>query len=142
MNESVKVNRDMKILSIDDSSEARAILRVLLRKIGFTNVVDANDGDQALQVIADHKYSQVELILADWNMPKLNGFELLKRLRGDARYKEIPFIMVTADSDREHVLLALKSGADNYILKPLSADLVLKKIAETLKKKEHPHSVV
>jgi len=135
MNNAVKVKHDLRILAIDDSSEARAILKHLLRKVGFTNIVDASDGIQALKILNDaHGESEIELILADWNMPLLNGFDLLRKIRADVRFESIPFIMVTALNEKDQVLLALKTGASNYLLKPISSDSLIKKIADTLKR--------
>ncbi|MCB1153573.1 MAG: response regulator [Deltaproteobacteria bacterium] len=121
----MQVNSEMKILVVDDFATMRRIVKDLLRQCGFTNIVEANDGSTALQMI----YSdQVELIISDWNMPKMTGLELLRAVRHDPITQHLPFLMITAEADAERVVQAIRSGVTNYIVKPFSADVLQKKL--------------
>ncbi len=118
-------DKNMPILIIDDYKTMLRIIKGLLQQIGFDNVDEATDGEMALQKINEKKYG---LIISDWNMEPMSGFELLKRLRSDERHKTIPFIMITAESKTENVVAAKQAGVNNYIIKPFNADTLKAKI--------------
>ncbi len=114
----------MKVLVVDDFATMRRIIRSALKQIGFTKIIEAEDGTDALREL---KREDIGLILADWNMPKMTGLDLLKAIRGDEGLKDIPFIMVTAEGQKDNVLEAVKSGVSNYIIKPFTPETLEKK---------------
>jgi two-component system, chemotaxis family, chemotaxis protein CheY len=122
----------MKILLVDDSGTMRHIERQILTELGLTDVKEAGDGAQALKEVELEKY---DLILMDWNMPKVTGLEALKRLKANPSHKEIPVVMITSESEKSHILDAIRAGAANYLLKPFSAETLKEKIAPFLVKK-------
>jgi len=115
----------MRALVVDDSSAMRAILRMALNKQGF-EVAEAKHGADALAVLAAP--GEFNLILIDWNMPVMNGFELLRRLRSDARYDRTQIMMVTTETGIEQMSEALSAGANDYIMKPFTFDVVADKL--------------
>jgi len=115
----------MPILIVDDYATMIRIIRNLLKQIGFNNVDDAADGTQALERIGKKKYS---LIISDWNMEPMTGYELLKQVRSSDDTARTPFIMVTAESKTENVIAAKKAGVNNYIVKPFNAQTLKGKI--------------
>lgn len=117
----------MKILVVDDFATMRRILKNILKQIGFTDLHEADDGSTALEELKRSKY---DLIIADWNMPKMTGIELLRAVRASDEYKDIPFLMVTAEAQKQNVIEAVKAGVSNYVVKPFTAD----QISEKLKK--------
>jgi len=122
----------MKVLVVDDFATMRRIIKNVLKQIGFTNILEANDGATALGVLKENK---VDLIISDWNMPQMNGLELLKTVRKDESTKAIPFVMVTAEAQKENVLQAVRAGVSNYIVKPFTADAVKEKLTQIFGKK-------
>jgi two-component system chemotaxis response regulator CheY len=112
------VNMSMEILIIDDYKTMLRIIRNLLKQLGFHNVDEAADGSAALQKLREKKY---DLIISDWNMEPMTGYELLKEVRADEQLKHVPFIMVTAESKTDNVIAAKKAGVNNYIVKPFNA---------------------
>jgi two-component system chemotaxis response regulator CheY len=115
----------MHALIVDDSSTMRAFLRSTLVKSGF-EVSEAHDGVEGLKILTQIERPDVALI--DWNMPKMDGFELLENLRARAEFDDMPIIMVTAQVDLTHIASALAAGANEYIMKPLTADILLNKL--------------
>ncbi|NDD13611.1 MAG: response regulator, partial [Betaproteobacteria bacterium] len=110
---------DTKILIVDDMERMRSLVREQIRSVGYSNFYEADNGEKALQVLAKNSSpTPFGLILCDWNMPVMNGLDFLKVLRSHASYRTLPFLMVTAEADRESVLAAIKAGASNYIVKP------------------------
>lgn len=121
----------MKILVVDDSSTMRRIIINCLKAIGQEEVIQAEDG-----VDAEMKLNQnpgVELILTDWNMPNKDGLSFLQSVRANEKYKGIPVVMITTESEKSNVVTALKAGANNYIVKPFSADTLKAKLDQILK---------
>ena len=116
---------NMKILVVDDFSTMRRINKSLLRQLGYTNIEEADDGSTALQRL---KQGDIDFVVSDWNMPKMEGIELLKAVRGDEKLKDTPFLMVTAESDKEKVVQAVKAGVNNYVVKPFTAETLKEKI--------------
>jgi len=115
----------MPILVVDDYNTMVRIIRNLLRQLGFTDVDDAADGSAALTKMHDRKYG---LIISDWNMEPMTGYELLKQVRSNPDISATPFIMITAESKTENVIAAKQAGADNYIIKPFNAETLKHKI--------------
>jgi two-component system, chemotaxis family, chemotaxis protein CheY len=119
------VNLSMPVLVVDDYSTMVRIIRNLLKQIGFEDVDDANDGATALAKMRARKYG---LVISDWNMEPMTGYELLKEVRADPALGQVPFIMVTAESKTENVIAAKKAGVNNYIVKPFNAQTLRTKI--------------
>ncbi len=109
----------MKVLVVDDFATMRKIVKNVLRQISIENVVEADNGKHALTVL---QTEPVDLIISDWMMPEMTGIEFLKVCKGDEEKKKIPFIMVTAEGQKDSVMEAIKSGVDNYIVKPFTPD--------------------
>ena len=119
------VKPNMPILVVDDYGTMVRIIRNLLRQLGFENVDDANDGESALQKMHNRNYG---LVISDWNMEPMTGYDLLKQVRADPMIGATPFIMVTAESKTENVIAAKKAGVNNYIVKPFNAETLRSKI--------------
>jgi two-component system chemotaxis response regulator CheY len=119
------MNPSMSVLVVDDSKLMTSIIRGLLQHLGFSDVDDANDGATALAKLRSKRYG---LVISDWNMEPMTGYQLLRELRDDPILKRIPFIMVTAESKTENVIAAKKAGVDNYIVKPFNAQTLKAKI--------------
>jgi two-component system chemotaxis response regulator CheY len=116
---------NIKILIVDDFATMRKILKNILKQIGFKNIIEADDGKSALKIL---KKESFDLILSDWNMPKISGLELLNSVRSDSKLKNIPFVMVTAEAQKDNILEAVKAGVNSYIVKPFTAETVGEKI--------------
>ena len=123
-------DKRMSVLVVDDYATMRKIVRQLLKQIGFSNVHEACDGAEALNLMRDGL--GFGLVISDWNMEPMTGLELLREVRADARLKDTPFIMVTAESKTENVVVAKQSGVSNYIVKPFNAETLRNKIASVL----------
>ena len=119
------VDLSMPILVVDDYQTMIRIIRNLLKQLGFEDVDDASDGSAALGKLKDKRYG---LVISDWNMEPMTGYELLKEVRADERLRTTPFIMVTAESKTENVIAAKKAGVNNYIVKPFNAATLKTKI--------------
>jgi two-component system chemotaxis response regulator CheY len=126
----MSVNKNLKILIVDDFATMRKVIRNLLKQGGFENVVEAEDGVAALKVLQSQK---VDFIISDWNMPNMSGLELLKAVRGADDLKELPFLMVTAEALKDNVVAAVKAGVSNYIVKPFTAEVLNEKIEKIVK---------
>lgn len=120
----------MKILSVDDSKLVRLYVKNAADVLGF-EFVEASNGKEALEVLA-HEEGKVDLILLDWHMPEMDGMTLLKELKSDERYRDIPVTMVTTEIERDNVLEAVEAGAKNYVMKPFTQDKLSAKILESL----------
>jgi two-component system chemotaxis response regulator CheY len=119
------VDLSMPILVVDDYNTMIRIIRNLLRQLGFEDIDDASDGSVALAKMRDKHYG---LVISDWNMEPMTGYELLKQVRSDPYLSATPFIMVTAESKTENVIAAKQAGVSNYIVKPFNADTLRNKI--------------
>jgi len=118
-------DKNMPVLIVDDYKTMLRIIRNLLKQIGFENVDEATDGAQALQCMRQKHYG---LVISDWNMQPMTGYQLLKEVRADAKLTGTPFIMVTAESKTENVVAAKQAGVNNYIVKPFNAQTLQKKM--------------
>ncbi len=121
----------MKVLVVDDFAAMRRILKNVFGQIGLTNILEADDGTTALDVLKDNK---IDLIVSDWNMPKMSGLDLLKSVRSNEDTKNTPFLKVTASSQKDDVLEAIQAGVSNYIVKPFTADTVKEKLTLIFRK--------
>jgi two-component system, chemotaxis family, chemotaxis protein CheY len=119
------MNLNIKILIVDDFATMRKIVRNVLKQIGFTNMIEADNGKTALKVL---NKEDVDLILCDWNMPEMAGIDLLKTLKSDDSLKGIPFVMVTAEAQKDNIIEAVKAGVRSYIVKPFTAETVSEKL--------------
>ena len=119
------VSRNMKILVVDDFSTMRRIVKNILHQLGFSNIEEAEDGKIALNRL---KQGGVEFVISDWNMPNMMGIDLLKQVRSDDGLKSLPFLMVTAESQKENVIEAVQAGVSNYIVKPFTAETLEQKL--------------
>lgn len=130
----MQTNNSFKVLIVDDHKTMLRILRNLLNQAGFEHIDEANDGQEALQMLTQHNYG---LILSDWNMMPMTGLQLLQFVRTDATYRHqnVPFIMITAEARPENVMEAKKAGVDNYIIKPFNAQTLEAKIIPVLGKR-------
>jgi two-component system chemotaxis response regulator CheY len=122
-------NIDKHVLVVDDYNTMRRILRNLLAQVGFSNVEEAEDGSAGLRKLRERSFG---LVISDWNMQPMSGFEFLKEVRADGQLKDTPFIMITAESKTENVVAAKAAGVSNYIVKPFNADTLKKKIEAVL----------
>ena len=118
-------DKNMKILVVDDFATMRRIIKNILTQLEYKNLVEADDGTTALDIL---KKEKVDLIISDWNMPKMTGIDLLKAIRADASTANIPFIMVTAEAQQDNIILAVKAKVSQYIVKPFTADTLAEKI--------------
>jgi two-component system chemotaxis response regulator CheY len=125
MENEMAVDLSMPVLLVDDYKTMIRIIRNLLKQLGFSDVDDAADGTEALEMLRKKKYG---LVISDWNMEPMTGYELLKEVRTDDSLARTPFIMVTAESKTENVIAANKAGVNNYIVKPFNAATLKSKI--------------
>lgn len=116
---------NMRVLIVDDFSTMRRIVRNILRQIGLNNVVEADDGTTAWDTLNREK---IDFIVSDWNMPKMTGIELLRKVRSSEEFADIPFLMVTAEAQQENIIEAVQAKVSNYIVKPFTADTMKQKI--------------
>jgi two-component system chemotaxis response regulator CheY len=119
------VDLSMPVLIVDDYNTMVRIIRNLLRQLGFEHIDDASDGSQALAKMRERQYG---LVISDWNMEPMTGYDLLQQVRSDPGLSTTPFIMVTAESKTENVIAAKKAGVSNYIVKPFNAQTLKSKI--------------
>ncbi len=123
------VEKSMPILIVDDYKTMLRIIRNLLKQLGFDNVDEATDGSGALSKLRDKEFN---LVISDWNMEPMSGLQLLKEVRADVKLKDLPFIMITAESKSENVIAAKEAGVSNYIVKPFNAATLKGKLTAVL----------
>lgn len=119
------MNKEMKILVVDDFSTMRRIIKSLLIDLGFKNIAEADDGKTALPLL---KGGGIDFLVSDWNMPEMNGLDLLKSVRADASLSALPVLLVTAETKREQIVEAAAAGVNGYIIKPFTAATLKEKI--------------
>jgi len=119
------LDKNMKILIVDDFSTMRRIVKNLLRDLGFTNTHEADDGLTALPMLETGNF---DFLVTDWNMPGMTGFDLLKNCRADPKLKDLPILMVTAEAKREQIVAAAQAGVNGYVVKPFTAAVLKEKI--------------
>lgn len=120
----------MKLLVVDDSSTMRRIIKNTLVRLGYKDILEGEDGLQGWGVLNENP--DVGMLITDWNMPEMNGLELVKKVRADARFKDLPIIMVTTEGGKAEVITALKAGVNNYIVKPFTPQVLKEKLAAVL----------
>ncbi|HEY3347273.1 MAG TPA: chemotaxis response regulator CheY [Nitrospirota bacterium] len=125
------VDTKMRILVVDDFSTMRRIVKNILKQIGFENLDEAEDGKQAFAKLKAEKF---DFLVSDWNMPNMTGIELLQAVRADAQLKNLPVLLVTAETEKEKVLEAVQSGVNNYVVKPFTAEVLMEKINKIFNK--------
>jgi two-component system chemotaxis response regulator CheY len=121
---------NMKILVVDDMSTMRRIVKNIVKQLGFANVEEAGNGQEALDKLKVDTYG---FVISDWNMPVMTGIELLRAIRGDDKLKTIPVLMVTAEAQKENLVEAIKAGVSNYIVKPFTAEVLQEKMSKIFK---------
>jgi len=112
------LNKNMKVLVVDDFSTMRRIVKNLLRDLGFTNISEADDGSTALPMLQGGDF---DFVVTDWNMPGMQGIDLLKAIRADASLSHIPVLLITAEAKKEQIVMAAQAGVNGYIVKPFTA---------------------
>jgi len=123
---------DLSLLLVDDSKSLLLMLEGQLKGKGFGKISTASNGQNALSCLKSRKF---DVILCDWDMPVMNGMQLLKEVKADAELKDIPFLLVTVHSDRNDILKAIRAGVDDYVVKPVQVGALVKKIADVVQKK-------
>ncbi len=121
------MNKNMRILIVDDFSTMRRIVKNLLTDLGFTNTAEAEDGNSALTAL---RTSTIDFVVTDWNMPGMTGIELLRSIRADDKLKHLPVLMVTAEAKREQIIEAAQAGVNGYIIKPFTAQTLQEKLGK------------
>lgn len=124
----------MKILVVDDFSTMRRIVKNILKQLGYENIEEAEDGAQGYSKLKNGGFG---FVVSDWNMPNMDGLEMVNKIRGDAELKDLPILMVTAEAEKDKVIAAIKAGVNNYVVKPFTAEILkekMDKIAEKLGK--------
>jgi len=124
------MDTSIKILIVDDFATMRRILKNILKQLGFKNLVEADDGTTAWDVLESQ---EIDLIISDWNMPKMTGLELLKKVRASDQYKKSPFLMVTAEAQKQNVIEAVQAGVSTYRAKPFTAGATSDPLTKILK---------
>ncbi len=125
------IDFSIKVLVADDFATMRKIVRNILKQIGFDDIVEAEDGTTALQIL---KTENIGLVVTDWNMPNMSGLELLQHIRQNPATAKVPVLMVTAEGLKENVLEAVKAGVNNYVVKPFTAEVLQEKIEAIFRK--------
>jgi two-component system chemotaxis response regulator CheY len=123
--EAIMPDQNMKILTVDDFSTMRRIIRNILRQLGYSNITEADDGTAAFEVLQSQ---DIDFVISDWNMPNMTGLELLKAIRANEKLQKIPVLLVTAEALKENVVEAVKAGVNGYIVKPFTAETLKEKI--------------
>ncbi len=119
------MKKDIKILVVDDFSTMRRIIKNLLRDLGFTNVLEADDGKTALPIL---QQGGIQFLVTDWNMPGMTGIDLVRAVRADPKMAGMPILMVTAEAKREQIIAAAQAGVNGYVIKPFTAAVLKEKI--------------
>jgi two-component system chemotaxis response regulator CheY len=123
------VEKNIKILVVDDFATMRKVVRNLLKQVGYDDIVEAEDGVMAMKALKSQK---IDVIISDWNMPNMSGLELLKAVKADPELASTPFLMVTAEALQDNVVAAVKAGVNNYIVKPFTAEVLNEKIVKIM----------
>jgi len=129
----VDLDKNMKILIVDDFSTMRRIIKNLLRDLGFTNTAEADDGTTALPMLQSGSF---DFLVTDWNMPGMSGIDLLRAVRADERLKHLPVLMVTAEAKRDQIIEAAQAGVNGYVVKPFTAQALKEKIEKVFERIE------
>ena len=125
------VQKNIKILVVDDFPTMRRIIKNLLKDLGYENVDEAEDGQMGLEKLRNGNF---EFVVSDWNMPNLDGLEMLKQIRADASLASLPVLMVTAEAKKENIIAAAQAGANGYVVKPFTAATLEEKLNKIFEK--------
>lgn len=117
------------IITVDDSSTMRRIIKNTLQKLGFETILEAGNGVEALEIMSKNK---VDMIVTDWNMPEMDGLTFVKAVRAKDEYKDLPILMITTEAAKEDILTALRSGVNNYVVKPFTPETLQEKVFKLL----------
>lgn len=121
------MNKNMKIIVVDDFSTMRRIIKNLLKDLGFTNIQEADDGSTALPMLQQGDF---DFVITDWNMPGMQGIDLLRAIRADDKLKHLPVLMVTAEAKKEQIVAAAQAGVNGYVIKPFTAGTLKEKLTK------------
>ena len=121
----------LKVLVVDDFSTMRRIVKNLLKQIGYSDIEEAEDGVQALSKLQNGGFG---LVVSDWNMPNMDGLDLLKAVRQEPAIKDMPVLMVTAEAEKEKVITAIQAGVNNYVVKPFTGEILKEKLDKIFEK--------
>ena len=124
-------DENMRILVVDDFSTMRRIVKNILKQLGYNNIVEADDGSSAWDVL---NREQIDFVISDWNMPTMKGIDLLRKVRSSDELSEMPFLMVTAEAQQENLVEAVQAQVSNYIVKPFTAEVLGQKMDKILEK--------
>ena len=127
------MDKNMKILIVDDFSTMRRIIKNLLRDLGFNNTQEADDGNTGLPMLQSGNF---DFLVTDWNMPGMTGIDLLRAVRADEKLKDLPVLMVTAEAKKEQIVMAAQEGVNGYIVKPFTAQTLKEKIEKIFERIE------
>ena len=130
------MDKNIKILIVDDFSTMRRIIKNLLRDLGYNNTFEADDGSTAWPMIENGDF---DFVITDWNMPIMQGIDLLRKIRADAKLKSLPVLMVTAEAKRDQIIIAAQAGVNGYIVKPFTADTLKEKIDKIFERIDGDH---
>lgn len=125
-----ELNTEIKVLVVDDFATMRKIVRNILGQLGIKNVDEADDGSTALPKLQQNKF---DLVISDWNMPKMTGLDLLKAVRADANLQGLPFLLVTAEALKDNIVAAAQAGVSDYVVKPFTPAILEEKLIKILK---------
>ncbi|HUN26950.1 MAG TPA: chemotaxis response regulator CheY [Steroidobacteraceae bacterium] len=123
------MSKDLRFLVVDDFSTMRRIIKNLLHDLGYQNVAEADDGKTALPIL---QAGDIDFLITDWNMPVMQGLELLKAVRADAKLAKLPVLMLTAEAKREQIIEAAQAGVNGYVIKPFTAETLKEKLDKIL----------
>ena len=126
------LDTSLKVLVVDDMSTMRRIVKTVLKQLGYSDIMEAENGQDALTKL---KVGGFGLVVSDWNMPVMPGIELLRNVRADADLKALPFLMVTAEAQKENIIEAVQAGVSNYVVKPFTAEALQEKLEKIFAKK-------
>lgn len=124
-------DQNMRILVVDDFSTMRRIIKNILKQIGYNNIIEADDGTTAWEIL---NREQIDFVVCDWNMPKMKGIDLLRKIRDSEEFEDMPFLMVTAEAQQENLVEAIQAKVSNYVVKPFTPDVLSQKIEKILGK--------
>lgn len=126
------LDTSIKVLVVDDMSTMRRIVKNVLKQIGYENIVEAEHGQDALNKLKGGGFG---LVVSDWNMPVMSGIDLLRAVRADGHLKTLPFLMVTAEAQKDNIIEAVQAGVSNYVVKPFTAEALQEKLNKIFAKK-------
>lgn len=125
------MDKNLKILLVDDFSTMRKIIKNLLKELGFNFISEADGGETALALLRANPF---DFLITDWNMPNMKGIDLLKAIRNEEKLKNLPVLMITAEAKRDQIMEAANAGVNGYIVKPFNAETLQKKIEKIFEK--------